>query len=345
MSMLVSVIIPCYNVAEFLTEGLDSIINQTYKDLEIVCLDDSSTDTTKAILQQYADRDRRIKVFYNEENKGLIFSLNKLVNLATSEFLLRMDPDDVAELGRVELLVNKITNTNADLVSSAYSLINDKSQRITKKGFDLLTTPLGISYTAIFNSPFPHAPALYKKSIFDKFCYDVNYKSAEDYKLWTDLLLSDNFKGEIIDQELYRYRINQGGMSISNADLQANNHIKIAKNYTEKLLSISTEGFDFWSIAKKKYTFKNYKDLVLQLLLVEKLRKQFIVKFNPSKSELKEINSYTFQYLIYLYKNIWEMACKGSLNKAVAIKSIFRSVVNTLNLFNFKNIKWIVQNI
>ena len=339
--MLVSVIIPCYNVSKFLREGLESVLNQSYKNLEIVCLNDCSTDDTLLILKEYAEKDKRIKVFSNEVNKGLIFTLNRLVTLASCEILVRMDPDDIAEKERISVLVRMLSETNADLVSSNYSWINEESKTIKKKGFDLLTTNLGIKYTAIFNSPFPHPQSVYKKKIFDNVNYDEAYKAAEDYKLWTTLLLSNDFKGIIVDKELYRYRINEGGMSISNVELQANNHIKIAKNYTEKLLNISTEGYFFWSIAKKTYNFKNYDDLVLQLKLVEKLRKQFINQFNPSKEELQEINSYTFQYLIYLYKNILEI----NLSKRIAIKAIFRSVVNTLNLFNIKNIKWIVHNL
>ncbi|WP_294208410.1 glycosyltransferase family 2 protein [uncultured Chryseobacterium sp.] len=340
----VSVIIPCYNVSRFLNEGLESIINQSYDNLEIICLNDCSTDDTLSILQEFAVEDNRIKIFSNEVNKGLIFTLNKLVSLASCEILIRMDPDDVAEKDRILNLVGKMIEDDADLVSSNYSWIDENSKPLKKKGFDLLTTQLGIKYTAIFNSPFPHPQSSFKKKIFKRGIYDHDYKAAEDYKLWTVLLLSENFKGVIVNKELYRYRINESGMSLSNASLQSQNHITIAKNYTAKLLCISTESFRFWDIAKKMYRIENFKDIDFQLKTVANLRKTFITKFKADKQEVIEIDSYTFQYLIYLYKNIWEMSNEGKVSRKRVFTVLFKSVFRTLELFSLKNIRWIVRN-
>ncbi|WP_312091016.1 glycosyltransferase family 2 protein [Chryseobacterium sp.] len=220
-------------------------MRQTYRDLEIICLNDASTDKTLEILHDFAKKDPRIKVYSNEQNKGLIYTLNKLIDLASCDVLVRMDPDDVAEKDRILNLVEKMIEDDADLASSNYSWIDENSKLLKKKGFDLLTTQLGIKYTAIFNSSFPHPQSIFKKKIFQKGIYDQDYKAAEDYKLWTVLLFSENFKGVIVDKELYRYRINESGMSLSNASLQAQNHITIAKNYTANLLNISTQNFRF----------------------------------------------------------------------------------------------------
>lgn len=341
----ISVIIPCYNVSSYLIEGLGSIVNQTYRDLEIICLNDASTDKTLEILHDFAKKDPRIKVYSNEQNKGLIYTLNKLIDLASCDVLVRMDPDDIAEKNRIEIIVSKLVREKVDLVSTDYSLIDENSNPIKKKGLNLLVTQLGIKYTAIFNSPFPHPQSVFRKSIFDKEKYDFQYKAAEDYKLWTMLLLSNDFKGIIISKKLYRYRINETGMSISNAELQAENHIKIAKNYIEKLLNISTDGYCFWSIAKKTYNYSDDHDLNHQLSLIYNLHNIFINKFRPNKDELIEINAYTFQYLIYLYKNISKMSAKGEIPKKIAIIAILNSVIRTLKLFNFKNFKWIIKNI
>jgi len=205
-----------------------------------------------------------------------------------------MDPDDVAEKDRILNLVEKMIEDDADLFSSNYSWIDENIKPLKKKGFDLLTTQLGIKYTAIFNSPFPHPQSIFKKKIFEKGIYDQDYKAAEDYKLWTVLLLSENFKGVIVDKELYRYRINESGMSLSNASLQAQNHITIAKNYTANLLNISTQNFRFLDIAKKVYRFEDFKDLNFQLKTVANLRKTFITKLKADKQEVIEIDSYEY---------------------------------------------------
>ena len=75
-----SVIIPCYNVGKFLREGLNSVMKQTYKNLEIICLHDCSTDDTLSILNDYSQLDNRIKIYSNDKNKGLIFTLNLIMN-------------------------------------------------------------------------------------------------------------------------------------------------------------------------------------------------------------------------------------------------------------------------
>lgn len=340
-----SVIIPCYNVEKFIREGLDSILNQTYKNLEIICVNDCSTDNTLNILEEYSRADKRIKVYSNEKNEGLIFTLNRLIDLSSCEILVRMDPDDISELNRISVLYRKLREKKLDLVSSNYTWINEHSKKLRKRGLQLCVSNLGCKYTAIFNSPFPHPQSMFKKSIVYQRKYDFDYKAAEDYKLWTELLLQDGFTAEIVDNELYRYRINESGMSKIHASLQADNHIKIAKNYVGKLLGVSTESFSFWNIAKKTYAFKGYSDLKYQIETVDNLRKIFISTFSPNLTELKEINSYTFQYLVYLFKNLWELADEKEIPKGTVIKLMLASSFSIFKLINFKDTKWIVENL
>src|SRR4051812_19701656 len=99
---LVSVIMPCYNTEKYFVEAIESIINQTYKNLEIVLINDGSTDSTTELLNQYSEKDKRIKIILNPVNLGLIASLNKGVAAATGDYIARMDADDISVLDRVE---------------------------------------------------------------------------------------------------------------------------------------------------------------------------------------------------------------------------------------------------
>ena len=89
----VSVIIPCYNTEKYLKECLDSVINQTLKDIEIICINDGSTDNSLEILKEYAQKDERIKLI-DRENKGVAKSRNEGIRKVTGQFVCFMDPDD-----------------------------------------------------------------------------------------------------------------------------------------------------------------------------------------------------------------------------------------------------------
>lgn len=98
----VSVIIPVYNVEKYLDECLDSVINQTEKDIEIICVEDCSTDSSLEILQEYAKKDERIVILRNEVNLGLSITRNKGLDIARGEYILFVDSDDFIELTLIE---------------------------------------------------------------------------------------------------------------------------------------------------------------------------------------------------------------------------------------------------
>lgn len=345
--MQVSVIIPCYNVGAFAVDGIDSIINQTYEDLEILCLDDASTDDTFEILLGFSKKDLRVKVFRNESNQGLVNTLNKLVQLSSNDILVRMDPDDIADKERISILMNKYLETGADVVSSNYSLINESGCKIKKNGFDLLTTPLGIKYTACYNSPIPHSPSLLKKSNVLAYPYSTNYKAAEDYDLWVSLLLSKDLKVEILTSELYLYRMNPLGMSLSNHHLQAQNHIKIAKRYTLEMLQLKSDEMDFWELSKKCYDWHNINvDKLLKTLnQILAVRKSFLSRYQATKDELNEINVYTAQYLLYTYFVLIKQSFRER-KLIVGLTSVIISLASSFKIIaTYRNLRWLIKNI
>lgn len=115
--MLVSIVIPVYNSSKYLEECLDSIINQTYKCLEIICVDDGSTDNSLEILNKYRLNDDRIKVYSKaNEGRGAASARNLGLDNATGEYIMFLDSDDVFELDMVSELVAKISETQAEVV-------------------------------------------------------------------------------------------------------------------------------------------------------------------------------------------------------------------------------------
>lgn len=114
---MISIIVPVYNVEAFLPKCLDSLVNQTYRDIEIICVNDGSTDGSLEILQEYAEKDERIKVI-SRENRGVSESRNEGIEHASGEWLMFVDSDDWLEPNCCERIMTK--NEDEDLIIFSY---------------------------------------------------------------------------------------------------------------------------------------------------------------------------------------------------------------------------------
>ena len=124
LNSLISVIVPVYNVEKYLSKCLESIINQTYQNLEIICVDDGSTDSSPKILEEYAKKDTRIKIL-EQTNSGQGVARNYAINLAKGEYIMFVDSDDWLSLNACEVLLNKISLTSSDFVIFGAYLFDD----------------------------------------------------------------------------------------------------------------------------------------------------------------------------------------------------------------------------
>ena len=113
---LITIALSVYNVEPYLRQSLETIVNQTYKNLEILCIDDCSKDKTFDILQEYAQKYDRIKVVKQPKNQGLSISRNRAIEMAQGEYILMLDGDDLFALDMIEKAYKKVLETEADLV-------------------------------------------------------------------------------------------------------------------------------------------------------------------------------------------------------------------------------------
>lgn len=120
----ISIIIPVYNVEKFLPFCLDSIIKQTYKNLEIILIDDGSTDSSLIICNEYASHDKRIQVIH-QENHGLSYSRNRGIEVASSEYISFIDADDIVSSDFCEHLLHLLISNNADIAECKFIKINE----------------------------------------------------------------------------------------------------------------------------------------------------------------------------------------------------------------------------
>ncbi len=131
--MKVSVIIPAYNAENYIKRCLDSVINQVYKNLEIIVVDDSSTDNTKQIIKEYSEKDSRIIPFYSSLNKGVSASRNIGLKSATGDYIMFVDSDDEITKDAIRRMVDISNKYNSDYVDS-YHLLNytkDNNKKVT----------------------------------------------------------------------------------------------------------------------------------------------------------------------------------------------------------------------
>lgn len=124
----VSIIVPVYNVEKYLRKCIDSLVNQTLNDIEIICINDGSTDKSLKILKEYKNKDSRI-ILLNQENSGQSVARNRGIEIAKGEYLGFVDPDDWIDLDYYEKLYNAAIGTNADIATAGIIRITGIKQK------------------------------------------------------------------------------------------------------------------------------------------------------------------------------------------------------------------------
>lgn len=202
----ISIILPVYNVEEYLSKCLDSLVNQTFEDIEIICIDDGSADNSLAILNSYAQRDSRIKII-EQENSGCYVARNKGLEAAQGEYIMFVDSDDWLELDACESAYNQIKKQDSDLVIFNFYNINPRKEKNLSRFFNNLSTdetfyfdncPEDFYYinTSIWAK-------LYKKSSICVKFDDILRKSADTVFFWRYCL--HNPKISVLNIPLYNY--------------------------------------------------------------------------------------------------------------------------------------------
>ena len=203
---IISVIIPCYNAEKYLSETLDCVINQTFKDIEINCIDDGSTDNTPNILKKYAVQDKRVKII-TQKNSGVIAARNNAIATAKSEYIYPLDSDDIITLDCLEKLYAAMTAGRGDIITS-------RIIRFSDKGRGEMVLPKPTKSNMVIHNCMVNA-ALFRKKDFDATGgYDPAFNaSIEDYDLWMNFMFKHNKKAYRIPEILFYYRVKPGDES------------------------------------------------------------------------------------------------------------------------------------
>jgi glycosyltransferase involved in cell wall biosynthesis len=304
---MVSVIMPVYNCENFIINSVESILGQTFTDFEFIIIDDCSTDNTYNLLKQF--KDNRIRLLKNENNLGIVKTLNNGLLIAKYNLIVRMDGDDISLPSRIEnLYYNFQNNTNLILCGSSYYFLFHNGKKILNK---VQFSNERIKNTLIFFNSFCHSSVMYKRNIaLSVGGYKVEDYNCEDYGLWKRMSHLGEFSN--IKKPLLLYRVHNSNIS--------NKNIYKRKHSEEKLIN-KTLRIDFHF---KQYLNLNNYDLLLNLIKSRSNCNYFFIKRNILKFLYFRHSYIIILKLIIKFKIIDAFICLDILLKHFLFSLKFR---------------------
>ena len=201
---MISVLMPCYNAAEFIRESIDSVLNQTYSDFELILINDGSTDETQSIIDEYTSTNKIIRGI-TKENSGIPDTLNVGIEAAKGAWIARLDSDDIAMPNRFQMQIDYVGNhPEIILLGSGCIVIDEYGNEIKKYSYG--ETHQEIVRNMLRLKPFfPHSSALFFKNAAQKLGgYVTRFSEGEDLDLW--LRISNTGAIACLPQSLIKLR-------------------------------------------------------------------------------------------------------------------------------------------
>ncbi len=264
----VSVIMPCYNKAEYVEEAIESVLKQTYNNIEIIVVNDGSTDNSSEVIKSISDRNENIIFFDEKENRGVVWARNFGIAKATGEFILPLDADDTIQPTFIEKAV-RILERNSKMVISCKNVF-DKDANDNKGLIDTQKIVLG---DEIFV-----CTSMFRKTDFEevggyKEC--MNNIGCEDWELFLNFI-NHGYQFYKINEKLFNYRRNTNK---SRTSTQLANQLKIKKKFIELYpnLFLSEQNIDtlftspeyVYQLQKKRKKYRKLFNIMLIVAIVE----------------------------------------------------------------------------
>lgn len=325
--MLISIILPVYNGEKHLAKSIESCLKQSYKDIELIIVNDCSTDKSLEIALQYKNYDSRIKIIDNVTNQKLPASLNIGHASANGKFLTWTSHDNFFEPNAIEVLLKALLKNKSDLVYSDMNLVYENSGKIKKRDLnDIESLPFGNCVGASF---------LYRKEVFSKLNgYNENFFLVEDYDFWLRAFLK--FKFFHVKEYLYNYTLqeesltNQININPEKRNLWLQNITIMYNHFLQNFEITNTEITNF---LKSNLTFEpyNFNEIILNYSDFKILEKKLLVCPNyHSKKSLKVAIVKQFKFVI-----------SNNMNR----KNVFFLFRNYFRYFNLNDYKFVIKNL
>ena len=273
----VDILLATYNGEKYLAEQIESILNQTYKDINLIISDDNSSDSSLKIIEEYAKKDDRIKVFKQEKNLGIVSNFEFLISKVNSKYFMFSDQDDIWNENKVEKTLKKIQDTDSDIIFTDLLVVDDKLNVLSNSYWELKGFKNKIlkfnSFEALYlNNYVTGCTMLMKREIISKVLpLPKNWKYVlHDY--WIALITSQTGKVEFLNEPTIKYR-------------QHKNNEVGSKKKTESIKTLLEIRKLFIDVKKEHFTV-------------------FIENENKFESdEIKALNRQALEYFEYLEKH------------------------------------------
>lgn len=329
MEELISIIIPVYNVEKYLEQCLESVINQTYKNIEIILINDGSTDDSINIMKEYQGKDNRI-IIIDRENKGVLYTRLEGIKKSNGKYITYVDSDDWVEKNLIEVLYNKIKKYDSDVVKCEFgnneSIIANGNLNIGQDLFIKKEEFEPLFFDMFFVNMNIHNVwcQMFKKELIYKYIEDVDFSISMGDDLELNIQLYRNINNILfIPDVLYHYRYNDNGIT---RDLNIDNIINKINDIT-KVYYNAYKSIDKFNI-EDKYKYK--RGVITKLLdNVNDYQIDLIGNFKERKKSIEYLKNYYFESeevknirneIINIDLNI------ESLKYKIFYKMIFRSI-------------------
>lgn len=316
LNIKVSIIIPIYNVEKYLRECLDSVVNQTLQDIEIICINDGSPDNSLDILQEYAKKDNRI-VIINQKNLGVATARNNGINTATGEFVIFMDPDDFYPQNDViELLYTKAKENNVVISGGEFSsyqngVVNETyTGELSKYSFE----KEGLVNYKDYQFDYGFHRFLYNRLfLIDNNIYFPNYVRFQDPPFFVKAMIKAE-KFYAVNKVTYRYRFNHNVLI-----------------WTSKKVNHLIQGLTDNLLLSKQFGLRELHNLTIRRLTDEYL--------NQISSKL-DVKNYclVLKMFFVLNKNLLDIDLYKKYKKMLP-KLLFQQLFSMRNEMNKKKVK------
>lgn len=283
----ISVIMSVYNGEKFLKETMDSVLKQTFKDFEFIIIDDCSTDNSPKILKDYASRDDRIKIIHNEKNMHLQASLNRGIEAACADFIIRVDADDVCRIDRFEKQY-KFMKKHPKLDMSACKFYIYTDGKVIPIPMIQRTDANSVKSLFLFANPICHPCVIMKTEIAKKMKYDTEFTCSEDLELWIRMIIG-NKKIAVQRERMMLYRRHENQITANSSEAQAVQYRRImSKFYKKMLFELTDDELEF--LTKGIYFVQ---DADIDRLSV------FLKKIQDKNKEKKNFSNHSIKYACF----------------------------------------------
>lgn len=239
MMVLVSVVMSSYNHEKYIRESIESVLNQTFKDLELIITDDYSTDSSPEIIANYQKKDPRVRGIFHQKNMGITQTLNDCLNEASGNYICFIDSDDLWVENKLEKQVEILKKDDTKLVWSEGEIINSQGIKTGQLVTELLNAPIkksGNLFQELLREQFIFRQSLIFKSAFIKdIRFDAGLRYVNDHRFMVDLSVNNHFF--FMPEPLAKYRLHGSNITMKDEAGWIKDKIRIRKYFLESYLN------------------------------------------------------------------------------------------------------------